>query len=106
MNRRLAPRFELVAEVVLVTAGPDGPELSRGRTVEVSVGGCSVELDEPLEGESAGGVLLVRAEGLELTMLTAPISAQAAAAERLGLRFVAPTDADTAWAELIDSLSA
>ena len=106
MNRRSAPRFDLVAEVVLVTAGPDGPELSRGRTVEVSAGGCSVELDQPLEGECGSGVLLVRLDGRELTMLTAPITSQAAAAERVGLRFVAPTEADTSWAELIGSLPA
>ena len=105
MNRRSAPRFELAAEVTLVTAGPDGPELSAGRTTEVSLGGCTVELDQPLEGACPSGVLLVRVDGRELTMLTAPITGHAAAAERVGLRFVAPTEADTAWAELIESLA-
>jgi hypothetical protein len=106
MNRRAAPRFPLHAEVVLVTAGPDGPELSTGRTIEVSLGGCSVQLDEPLEGATTSGVLLVRIEGRELTMLTAPISGSAAAADRLGLRFVAPTEPDGAWSELVDRLAA
>lgn len=105
MNRRNAPRFPLVADVLLVTPGPDGPELSTGRTVEVSIGGCTVELDRPLEGATSSGVIQVHVDGCDLTMLTAPITGQAAAAERLGLRFVAPTEADPAWAELIDSLA-
>ena len=104
MNRRSAPRYPLRAPAVLVTAGDAGPEVCTGHTVEVSTGGCTVELDQPLEGATAEGVLLVRIEDRELAMLTGPITAQAAAAERLGLRFVAATEPDPAWAELVASL--
>jgi hypothetical protein len=106
MNRRSAPRFALQAEVLLVTAGPDGPELSTGHTVEVSLGGCTVQLDEPLEGAATAGVLLVRVEDRDLTMLTAPITDHATASQRVGLRFVAPTEPDASWGELVDRLAA
>ena len=113
-NRRAAGRQALDAEVLLVTAGEDGPVVRTGRSLEVSAGGCTLRLDEPLDGPAPNGVLIVRTPGTdgdgsnggtELRMLSGPVRAEPGEPRVVGLRFVPPTEHDGSWSELVESLA-
>jgi hypothetical protein len=104
VNRRNAARHPLDAEVLLVTPGEDGPVVRTGRSVEVSAGGCSVRLDEPLGDSAPSGVLVVRAAGTEMTMLSGPVRTDPGEPHVVGLRFVPPTEHDDTWPEFVGSL--
>ncbi len=106
INRRTTARHALDAEVLLVTAGEDGPVVRTGRSREVSAGGCSVRLDEPLDRSAPSGVLVVRAGGTEMTMLSGPVRTEPGEPHVVGLRFVPPTEHDATWSDFVESLAA
>lgn len=89
-------------DVLLVVAGPDGPEVRTGRLLEGAEGGCEVRLERALGAQArSGGVLVVDTGEGRLAMLTAPVPPADAGSQDLPLRFVQPVERDDAWERFV-----
>lgn len=89
-------------DAVLVVAGPDGPEVRRGRVHDLGSGGCTVRLDVALHRDAPGGALVLRTGSHEAHLLTGPVEPMDAG-RVVELRFVAPVEPDPGWPDLLDS---
>lgn len=106
VERRGEPRYSAVGvSATLVTGGVDGPETRRGRLLEVSGGGATLELDDVPEVTPSGPVLIVHAADGDVRLLVAPLGRDAEASRCVRLRFRQPVVPDPAWSELLVSLS-
>lgn len=89
-------------EALLVAAGPDGPELHTGHTVEVHPGGCALDLQHPLRAPFTGGVVVLRRrDGEQVALLAAPRRRADPGTKVVDLHFLPAVDPDTHWADFL-----
>jgi hypothetical protein len=101
------PRRHLAEHrVVLLLSGDSGPAVHTGVTVEVGLGGCTLQLDDVLLVERGvrSGVLTVLVDGVEIPALTGAPSRDDESERCVRLTLQPSNEGSSVWAEWIHSL--
>jgi len=92
--------------VVLLLSGDSGPAVHTGVTVEVGLGGCTLQLDETLVVERGvrSGVLTVLVDDREIPALTGAPSRDDESERCVRLTLQPTNEGSSGWSEWIHSL--